>query len=204
MSQGGGVKCWGDNSNGQLGDGTTTGHLTAMDVSGLPSARVVSAGYEHTCAVTSAGGAKCWGLNFAGQLGDGTTTNRLTPVDISRLTSGVTTIAGAFTHTCALTNAGGVKCWGANGAGSLGDGTTTNRLTPVDVSGLTAGVGAIGVGDGHTCALTNILGFVGGVKCWGFNISGQLGDGTTTNRLTPVDVTGLTSGVVAIAGPRLR
>ena len=192
LTSAGGVKCWGNNSVGQLGDGTTIQRLTAVDVSGLPSGvAAVSAGDDHTCALTTGGGIKCWGYNFYGQLGDGTTTQRTTPVDISSLVSGVAAVAAGGVHTCALTAAAGIKCWGYNFYGQLGDGTTTQRTTPVDVSGLTNGVAAVAAGGegegGHTCALTT----AGGLKCWGRNVFGKLGDGTTTNRTTPVDVSGL-------------
>jgi alpha-tubulin suppressor-like RCC1 family protein len=160
------------------------------------SVTAIAGGSQHTCVVTTVGSVKCWGLNNAGQLGDGTTTDRLTPVDVSGLTSGVSAIVAGRLHTCALMTNGGVKCWGYNGSGQLGDGTTTNRTTPVDVSGLTNGVSAIAAGlNDHTCAVMSS----GGVKCWGRNNYGKLGDGTTTNRLVPVDVSGLTSGVNTIA-----
>jgi alpha-tubulin suppressor-like RCC1 family protein len=192
----GGVKCWGLNSNGQLGDGTTTDRTTAVDVTGLTSGvSAIATGNSHSCALTTTGGMKCWGNNGNGRLGDGTTTTRTTAVDVTGLTSGVSAIATGNTHSCALTTTGGVKCWGNNGNGQIGDGTTTQRLTAVDVTGLTSGVSAIATGNPHSCALTT----TGGVKCWGNNGNGQIGDGTTTQRTTAVDVTGLTSGVSAIA-----
>jgi alpha-tubulin suppressor-like RCC1 family protein len=192
----GGAKCWGDNSNGELGDGTTSPRLAPTNVSGLTSGvRAISGGLTHTCALTTAGGVKCWGANDGGQLGDGTTTQRLTPVDVSGLTAGVAAIATGNNMSCALTSAGGVKCWGTNDFGQLGDGTTARRLTPVDVSGLTSGAAAIANVNQTACALTT----AGGMKCWGFNFNGEVGDGTTIARSTPVDVSGLTSGVAAIA-----
>jgi len=138
---------------------------------------------------------KCWGRNGAGQLGDGTTEQRNTSVDVAGLTSGVSAIDAGWGHTCALVTGSGVKCWGNNWKGELGDGTTTDRSTPVEVAGLTNGVTTIDAGRGEdTWALLS----GGGVKCWGYNWNGQLGDGTTEQRNTPMDVAGLTSGVAAI------
>jgi len=98
-------------------------------------------------------------------------------------------------NACALFGSGAVKCWGNNQSGQLGDGTETNRSRPVDVVGLAAGVKALSAGGAHTCALLN----TGGLQCWGANDKGQLGDGTSDKRLTPVDVARLGSGVKALS-----
>jgi alpha-tubulin suppressor-like RCC1 family protein len=199
LTRAGGVKCWGYNGAGTLGDGTNTNKTTPVNVSSLSSGVVaISAGGSHTCALTSAGGVKCWGDNQWGQLGDGTTTDKTTPVDVEGLTSGVKAISAGGEYTCALTSAGGVGCWGNNERGQLGDGTTTDKTTPVAVSGLSSGVAAISAGRNHTCARIIERPFFG-VRCWGDNFFGELGDGTITNKTTPVDVTGLSSGVAAIS-----
>src|SRR4029079_1646786 len=101
------------------------------------------------------------GHNSRGQLGDGTTTDHPMAVDVVGLSSGVRAITAGGSHNCALTSTGGVRCWGNNADGELGDGTALNRSAPVDVIGLSSGVRAIAAGTGHSCALTN----AGGVKC---------------------------------------
>ncbi len=130
-------------------------HPTSPAMISSQRATAITTGWFHSCALTREGGVKCWGDNSVGQIGDGTTTQRLTPTDVCGLTSGVMAIAAGGNHTCALTINSGVKCWGDNGYGQLGDGTTTTRLTPVDVSNLTSGVSLIVAGDAHTCALTS-------------------------------------------------
>ena len=192
----GSLKCWGYNAYGAVGDGTTDSRSSAIQVSGMAEGvTAVSCGRYHNCAVMDTGGAKCWGRNYYGAIGDGFTTDRTTPVDVSGLTSGVAIVSAGGWHSCAILEAGGVRCWGANGYGQLGNGSLVNSATPVSVSGISSGVLDICLGGAHTCALMN----GGGIKCWGYNSSGQVGDGTLTQRTTPIDVTGLSSDAVAIA-----
>ena len=158
--------------------------------------KAIATGDSHTCAVTSAGGVQCWGYNYYGQVGDGTQVGRTAPVDVSDLSAGVDSLALGRYHSCALTSAGGVKCWGDNQFGQLGDGSTSARFKPTDVVGLSNGVKSISAGLGHTCAIMT----AGTVKCWGENNSGQLAI-TGNNQSIPVDVPNL-SGVVAISAGR--
>lgn len=185
LTRAGSVRCWGYNGHDELGDGSGYGANSSLPVAvqGLSSGvTAVSAGGRHTCAVQR-GGALCWGANYSGALGDGTEGRHFGPVRVVGLSSGVAMVAGGIDHSCALTTAGKVKCWGDNEGGEVGDGTTTDRFTPVDVAGLGSGVEAIAAQFVHSCALT----VGGGVKCWGRGYG-----------LTPVDIPGLTSGVKAI------
>ena len=135
----GAVKGWGLNTRGEIGNKATVGGdrpVGPVDVVGLSSGVIdVSAGGAHTCAVTLAGAVKCLGDNTFGQLGDGSTGRSHAPVDVVGLRSGVIVVSAGEYHTCAITAAGGVKCWGVNSQGQLGDGSTTIRHIPVDVVG---------------------------------------------------------------------
>jgi alpha-tubulin suppressor-like RCC1 family protein/uncharacterized protein YjdB len=194
----GGVKCWGDNWTGQLGSGTWVNTSPAVNVKGLTSGvTAITSGIMHSCALLSSGSVKCWGANNYGQLGDGTTSNRNEPAQVSGLTSGVVSISGGYEHTCAVLTNGEAKCWGRNGYGELGDGTTTNKSVPtsVKVDGQPiSGIASISGGLRHTCAITT----GGAAKCWGYNALASLGNGTVIDSLTPVNVVGLGSGVLSI------
>jgi len=186
------VQCWGSNDQGQLGNGTTTTSTVPTTVPTISTAVAVTAGNTHTCALLADGTARCWGLDGNGQLGDGTfgdasqKYDQRSPVTVTGLTGAVAIAAGGF-HTCAIVGGGAVKCWGDDGMGQLGDGRPGGRsLVPVSVSGL-SNVTALTLGEFHSCALLSD----GTMKCWGHNGFGQLGDGTTTNRSTPVTVAGL-------------
>jgi len=161
---GGLVECWGDNRYGQLGDGTTTSSLHPKPVTALgKEVEEVTAGAFHTCALRSRS-VWCWGYNQFGQLGDGTTGGGLTPVPVAGLGGSVQAIAAGAGHTCALLASGGVKCWGDDEYGQLGDDQKVlSEPSPVAVEELDGPVQAIATGFTDTCALLR----TGEVQCWG-------------------------------------
>lgn len=190
ITESGGVTCWGSSD---FGSGSGAASAVPVDVPGLASGiTAIAAGGAHTCALTSGGGVNCWGSNEYGQLGDRTTSDSDIPVDVAGLASGVTAISVGWSHTCALTVGGGVKCWGNNVWGWLGNGTQTESSVPVDVVGLGSGVSAVVAGTLHTCALSS----GGRVMCWGH---GQADDPDLPYSAVPVEVGGLPSGVTAIS-----
>jgi alpha-tubulin suppressor-like RCC1 family protein len=178
------MRCWGENREGQLGNGSTAdpGIAHPVAVSGIAGVTAFTTGAYHTCAVLGDGTLQCWGRNGDGELGDGTFTTRSIPRPVDGLT-GVVAVSGGGGHTCAVLSDGTVRCWGDNTGGQLGNGTTVGSTTPVAVNGI-AGAVNVSAGWRHTCALLAD----GTVRCWGQNQFGQLGDGTTTNRTTPVPV----------------
>lgn len=203
LTRAGGVKCWGWNAYGQLGGGTSDETSTRpVGVSGLTSGvRAISTNGLHACALTTAAEVKCWGSSSDPASPNPKKTDSRVPVEVPRVGMGDTGISAGGLHACAITRSGGVKCWGTNRDGELGNGSTVDSYRPVDVATLSDGVTALGVGSTddflptHSCALT--LG--GDVKCWGPNRDGQLGNGSTVGSSRPVAVSGLTSGIVAIA-----
>lgn len=177
--------CWGYNGQGQLGHGTTASTSVPAMIKGLTEVVDIAAGKLHSCAITAKGEAWCWGHNAHGQLGDGSTTASLVPVRVSGLED-VMAIAVGESFSCAVTaTEGKAWCWGANAAGQLGNGTTTPSLVPVEVQGL-ADLTTIDAAfyEAHACARDA----TGRGWCWGRNDHGQLGDGSTISRSTPVAV----------------
>jgi alpha-tubulin suppressor-like RCC1 family protein len=183
---------WGDNSFGQLGNGTTGNELIPTQVIGLSGVASVAGGECHSLALKTDGTVWAWGWNNYGQLGDATTNDSALPVQVSGL-NGVIAISGKGYHNLALKSDGTVWAWGSNYNGQLGNGSTVDSSIPVQVSGL-SGVIAIAGGTYHSLALKSN----GTVWAWGDNSYGELGDRTSNERHSPVQVSGLNS-VIAIA-----
>lgn len=177
------VKCFGDNSNGQLsGSGGST--ATPVTVPGLakPVASAV-AGVQHTCVRFSDSTLSCWGGNQYGQVGDGSTSDRNSPVALPLV--GVTALAAGAYHTCAALDNGTMRCWGRNNNGRLGDGTEVDHPQPTKVA-VASGVSSIAAGGYHSCAVSG-----GDTYCWGANPFGQLGTGLPSGSSRPALVAGL-------------
>ena len=192
----GGIKCWGNNNYGKLGNGSTIPSSYAVDVQGIANAVDVATGHDYGCAVTDTGGVKCWGLAPTSPHGSGSATDVFELFDVTGdggLPLGLDgktalNVAAGTDHACAIVDTGTVNgavyCWGSNEFGQLGNGATSGvEYQPVQVVGI-SGAKAIAAGGSHTCAIV-----AGGVKCWGDDFQGQLGDsGTLGSSAVPVDV----------------
>jgi len=184
------VWTWGGNYRGQLGDGTQTNSSIPLQVQGLSGKTItqIAAGKEHMVALDSEGKVWAWGNNYYKQLGDGTETDSFTPVQVQGLSGTITAISAKEYYTMALDSEGKVWAWGSNSYGQLGNGTSENNFTPVQVQGLSGKtISAIAAGRYDTAALASD----GTVWTCGRNSSHQLGDGTTTLRKTMGQVQGL-------------
>ncbi len=170
------VECWGKNTLGQLGNGTTSPFSDVpLRVKGILHAVGVTAGQDHACALLASGGIKCWGRGAEGELGDGRAQSSSTPVIVKGIAH-ATRVAAGGVHTCALVRGGAVKCWGDNLYGEDGDGSAAEmRRFPVQVVGLKRGATWVSAGYLSSCAVQ-----AGVAKCWGEN---------------PGDGIGVTSGV---------
>ena len=210
------VFCWGQGEHGKLGNNATTDqdHPVGVVSSGDSNAPLltgivqVSAGDGHTCALTSEGEIKCWGFGTAGQLGNDANTSRSYPVNVIASTgstaplTGIVQVSTGRNHTCAVTSAGGVKCWGYGQLGKLGNGSSESANYPVNVvasnvpNDLLSDVVHVSAGQNHSCALTSS----GGVKCWGYNSDGQLGIDAVQSSYYPVDVIADSDSPFALSG----
>lgn len=192
----GAVECWGENRQGQLGDGTTKNSSTPVPVSGITDAvALAAAGNNDTCAVLWGGGVECWGANGYAQLGGGFASEySSTPVVVQGLSGAALATGGGAEYSCAALSAGTVECWGDNSNGQLGTGTTGLETCqwggcsrkPLRASGITSATALTGGGEDNACALLS----AGGVDCWGSNFLGEAGNGGGYAP-TPVPVKGI-------------
>jgi alpha-tubulin suppressor-like RCC1 family protein len=189
------IVCWGSGANGRLGTGgTADSPVPVRAAGGLNGVTAISAGADHTCALTGVGKIACWGANLNGQLGDTTTQQQTSPVVVSGISNAIAVSAGdAFT--CAALIAGAVECWGINGSGQLGGGTgAAYSATPVAVYGISDAV-RVSAGYRSACAVRR----TGSIVCWGLNPDGELGDGTR-NSHGAAPVAGLSDAVEVAVG----
>ena len=192
IRRGGGVACWGLNTFGQLGDGTTTRSSSAVTVTGVAGAISLAAGTSFTCALLSGGAVSCWGANYSGQLGDNSKVNRPTAAPVQGLTGAVSLAAGEH-HACAVVAKAKVMCWGKNDEGQLGNGSTVESLVPTPLASLDDVVQVVAASR-FTCAR---LAF-GQVNCWGANTLGQLGTGSPNAAPNPSPAITAVSDAVSI------
>lgn len=175
--------CWGFGGGGHLGQGTNNSSPVPVAVSGSYTFTDIQLGANHTCALDTAQRIYCWGANSDGQLGQGAGSAGFSAVPQRIQDHNFTAMAVGTGHTCAISTDGTTLCWGNNASGQLGDGSTTNRFSPVEVDTTQTFI-KIASKYTHTCGLTS----AGKAYCWGDNSDGGLGDGTDTDRSRPVAV----------------
>ena len=192
----GNYRCCGVDLNGELGDGRVLERHSPGKVPGLAGATSIATGARFACSILSDATVSCWGENDKGQLARSlTSVGDSTPKPAVGLSS-ITQLALGHSHGCALTSAGAVLCWGDNGQGQLGNGTTTSTATPTAVPSLTSGVSQIAAGGLTTCALLA----TGEARCWGYNNEGEIGDGSTIARYVPTAVSGVSTATKISVG----
>lgn len=169
------ISCWGSNSDGEVGNGAPSSAVTAPSAAlALPAGRTaeaVSAGGAHTCALLDNGDVSCWGNDSDGQLGNVASGDVVQPPARISLPTAAVAVATGLAHSCAVLTDDRLYCWGDNSSGQVGNGSSADAPTPVQVT--IGGVQAVALGDNHTCALLND----GKVTCWGSDSQGQLGNG---------------------------
>ncbi len=190
----GSVQAWGDNSYGQLGNGSNTSSNVPIQASLPAGITAISGGGYHTIALKNDSTVWDWGFNYYGELGNGNNTDKNTPVQVNSLT-GIKAISGGWVHNLALKSDGTVWAWGYNLYGQLGNGNNANSNVPVQVNSL-SGIIAVAGGDEISIALKND----GTVWSWGNNNFGELGNGNNTNNNVPVQVSSLTGIISIVAG----
>ena len=189
---------WGKNGSGQLGLSNSTSYSSPKQIGTLADWVRVSSNYNHTVAIKTNYTLWAWGLNTSGQLGDNTTANKLSPVQIGTLTDWANVSAG-FQYTIAIKTNGTLWAWGRNGYGQLGDNTIINRSSPVQVGALTTWTSSdstLASGLYHNVAIKTD----GTLWAWGRNYLGRIGDGTTINRSSPVQLGAITNWLKVSAG----
>lgn len=189
--------CWGNGTEGEMGDGTNnvSNPSPVLVGGGFSDWKKIAGGSVSNCAIRGTGLMYCWGTDSGDALGNGAAGNSFTPSPVSDGgATDWTEITGAGWSHCGLRATGRAYCWGANTQGQLGDGSTSNRDVPVEVSGGHTDWNSISLGAETACGLRG----TGNAWCWGFNTYGQLGDGSTTNSSVPVQVSGAYTDWAAI------
>jgi alpha-tubulin suppressor-like RCC1 family protein len=198
------VVCWGDNSDGELGNSATGSSFTPVTVP-VSNTVEVATGYRHACALDDQGQVRCWGANDQGQLGDGTTVGPKAPGDSPPVLTDAIHISAGLDSTCAVRKDTTVWCWGQDNVGQLGDGAPAaqqpipvragsfNNAAQVSLNGY-ATIGPYG----HACTRTG----VGNLWCWGANTFGEVGDNSTLQRNHPIQIASVPDAALLAVGAK--